>query len=173
MDVSILANTCRCCMADCEQMHNLYDKFVDIGSKIDPDLTYSDAIYLCTNIDIYEMNGPDDATVTGLPQYICDDCLRDLRVAVLFRAKCEETDALLRKHVKTDSENIGTECVEKSNGNEHFEDLIIEQIHYSIESTENNEHAVGGNSQNDDEQIVRLRLNGFFSKEIWHNEYFV
>lgn len=83
-------------MSEGEQMQNIFDKFLDVGPNINPDITYSEAIYLCTNIQFYTIDDDDDLA-TGLSQFICEECLRELRIAVNFRAKCEETDAVLRK----------------------------------------------------------------------------
>lgn len=133
MDVSILANTCRCCMTECESMQHLYDKFTNIELKMDPNLTYSDAIYLCTNIEVNTDggNGDDSVMANSMPQYICAECLRELRVAIMFRAKCEETDTILRKHL-----HKATVDTIDGKADEQIENLIIERIEYNVEATE-------------------------------------
>lgn len=100
MEITITDQICRCCMAHGELIKNIHEKFIEPDAIFDPEITYADAIYLCTNIRC------DD----NLPQLICSDCLDKLRVAIHFRAKCEETDVLLRKQLKPDihlnNENI-------------------------------------------------------------------
>lgn len=150
--MSILANACRCCMNETEQMENLFDKFIDVGPKIDPDLTYSDAIYLCTNIEL-DVVANDDITV-GFPQYICADCLHELRAALLFRAKCEETDALLRKHI--DNSNIQPTQTNADEG--QLENLIIEQIECEVGNTENSSGQPHQESQETNRSVIVCAL---------------
>lgn len=99
MNVTILADACRCCMSNKVHTNDLFEKFHNIGPKIDPEITYADAVYLCTSIQ-FEEHG-----AGGLPKKICDECVYDLRVAINFRAKCEESEAMLRDHINNEGDS--------------------------------------------------------------------
>lgn len=95
---------CRCCLNEKSQLTNLCDKFVDDELILDPDITNSDAIFMCTSVRYDEDNANiesvDDAN--ELPKTICDVCLMELRIAVNFRVKCEASERLLqqqRQHI--------------------------------------------------------------------------
>lgn len=118
-ETSEWANTCRCCMTEGVQMQSIFDKFIDIGPNIIPDITYTEAIYLCTNIQLDTID--DDDLTTGLPELICEECLRELRTAINFRAKCEETDALLRKSLNRNEQYILIK-------DEQIESAIVEEV---------------------------------------------
>lgn len=99
MNTVFIEKICRCCLNESDSLTNFADKVSGIGDGfvIDPNLTYLDAMYLCTNlrcdIDLYDANDQ----IIELPKTICDSCLNELRAALNFRAKCETSDNLLRE----------------------------------------------------------------------------
>lgn len=134
MDVVSIDLVCRCCLNETRNLTSLSDKYVDDDLVLDPEITNSDAIFMCTNVRCDENdtnNGNDDQTVE-LPQTICDECLGELRVAVNFRAKCEASDRLLRqeRHQFAESNQLLFEnfCVEEIVENEQIEDEAVVTI---------------------------------------------
>lgn len=99
MNTVFLQKICRCCLNESENLTNLFDSITgfDANVVIDGDFTYSDAIYLCTNIrcdiDITDAN----EQIIELPKLICEFCSKELRSALLFRSKCTTSDNLLRE----------------------------------------------------------------------------
>lgn len=99
MNTVFLEKICRCCLNESENLTDLFDSITgfDPNVIIDGDFTYSDAIYLCTNIrcdiDITDANDQ----IIELPKLICELCSKELRSALLFRSKCTTSDNLLRE----------------------------------------------------------------------------
>lgn len=134
---------CRCCLNEKSHLTSLYDKYVDDELVLDPEITNSEAIFMCTNIRFDESdstNGNDDQTIE-FPRTICDVCLNELRVAVNFRAKCEASDRLLRQQRQqiTESNQLLFEnfCVEEIVEHEQIEDGVLLTV--TDDTTENEE----------------------------------
>lgn len=120
MDVVTIDALCRCCLSEKDHLTSLYDRYVDDEIILDPEISNSDAIFMCTNVRCDESDtkiGSDDQTIE-MPKTICNVCLSELRVAVNFRAKCEASDRLLRQqrhHTITEANQLLFEnfCVEE------------------------------------------------------------
>lgn len=119
-------------------MQNVFDKFQDVESKIDPDITYSEAIYLCTSI---RMDSTEDESTAGLSHWICDECLGELRIAINFRAKCEETDAVLRRQIGEDGQ---------------FQ-MLLEEVECSDDQHEKNDDEINENSTHYLEESIEIK----------------
>lgn len=134
MDVVTIDLLCRCCLNENRRSTSLYDKYTDDELVLDPEITYSDAIFMCTNVrfdEIESSNGNDNQTVEW-PKTICDVCLNELRVAINFRLKCEDSDRLLRqqRHQIAESNQLLYEnfCVEEIVENEQIDDGAVVTI---------------------------------------------
>lgn len=143
MDVVTIDSLCRCCLNENRHPTNLHDKYTDDELVLDPEMTNSDVIFMCTNVRFDESdstNGNDNQTAE-LPKTICVDCLNELRVAINFRVKCEASDRLLhqQRYKSTESNQLLYEnfCVEEIVENEQIEEGAIVTI-------------VGGAIENDD-----------------------
>lgn len=117
-------------------MQNVFDKFEDVESKIDPDITYSEAIYLCTSI---RLDSTEDESTAGLSQWICDECLGELRIAISFRAKCEETDAVLRRQLNEDGQFLVMK-------REQVQDIVLEEVECCDDQHEKNDDEMNESS---------------------------
>lgn len=177
MDVVTIDLLCRCCLNEGQHLTNLHDRYVDDELVLDPEITNSDAIFMCTNVRCDENdanNGTDDQT-NELPKTICSACLNELRVAVNFRVKCETTDRLLRQqqHQVTESNQLLFEnfCVEEIVENEQIEDETGRVI--SEDATENAEksmecvcsclfHGIESSLE-----ILKLKINFFRKSILW------
>lgn len=143
MDVVTIDLLCRCCLNDSKHLTSLYDKYVDDDLVLDPEISNSDAIFMCTNVrcDESDSNNEHEDQTLELPQAICDACLGELRVAVNFRAKCEASDRLLRqqRNQVTESNQLLFEnfCVEEVVNNEQNEDETGGTV--AEDATENND----------------------------------
>lgn len=134
MDVVTIDLLCRCCLNEANHSTSLHAKYVDDDLVLDPEITYSDAIFMCTNVRCDESDsghGADDQMVE-LPKTVCDACLIELRVAINFRAKCEASDRLLRQQRQqiTESNQLLFEnfCVEEIVEHEQIEDDTVQTI---------------------------------------------
>lgn len=98
MNTVFLERLCRCCLNESESMSSLFDRVSGIESfTFDQHFTYSDLIFLCTNVrcDFDVIDTTDH--IVELPRNVCESCLQELRAAFIFRHKCESNDHLLRK----------------------------------------------------------------------------
>lgn len=126
-----LDTVCRCCLSKTDEMRNIGENFVEPDFVFEPEITYSDAIYLCTNI---RCNSQDDNLQTMyFPHSICTDCLQKLRVAIYFRAKCEETDEFLRKQLGN-IDVVSGESITIAEIEEHSEILTENVINAPVNS---------------------------------------
>lgn len=116
MNTIFLEKICRCCLNESDNLTNLFDPITDLDTNIilDETFTFSDAMYLCTNIrcDIHMTNIND--AIIELPKFICDICLHELRSALIFRTKCVTNDNLLRDQIVVGCEEIIFEPEETS-----------------------------------------------------------
>lgn len=123
MDVVAIDLLCRCCLNETKHSTSLYDTYVDDEFVLDPEITNSEAIFMCTNIQYDES---DSGNGNELPKTICDECMIELRVAVNFRAKCEASDHLLRqqrpKITESNQSLFENFCVEEIVEHEQIED---------------------------------------------------
>lgn len=113
MNTVFLEKICRCCLNECDDMTNLFDRVAGIGVfTFESNFVYSDLIYLCTNVrcdlDVLDTN----EHIVELPRNVCESCLQELRSAFLFRQKCESSDQLLREQTVGTSSHITEEIVE-------------------------------------------------------------
>lgn len=112
MNTVFLEKICRCCLNESEYMRNLYDRVIAIGSfSFEQHFTYSDLIYLCTNIryDIDVIS--DNEHTVELPRNLCEVCLEELHTAFLFRKKCESSNNLLREQTVGQNSHITEEII--------------------------------------------------------------
>lgn len=98
MSTVFLEKICRCCLNESEDMTNLFDCVASIDSfTFKQHFTYSDLIYLCTNVrcdlDVVDAN----EQIVELPRNVCDLCVQELKCSFVFRQKCESSDNLLRE----------------------------------------------------------------------------
>ena len=133
MNTVFLDRLCRCCLNESESMSSLFDRVSGIESfTFDQHFTYSDLIFLCTNVrcDFDVIDTVDH--VVELPRNVCESCLQELRAAFIFRHKCESNDHLLRKQtVRLGSHGTTEEIVEfdQSMANEKIgQTFTIEKI---------------------------------------------
>lgn len=114
MNTVFLERLCRCCLNESESMSSLFDRVSGIESfAFDQHFTYSDLIFLCTNVRCdFDVIDTADHTIE-LPRNVCESCLQELRAAFIFRHKCESNDQLLRKQtVRLGSQGTTEEIVE-------------------------------------------------------------
>lgn len=98
MNTVFLEKICRCCLSESEDMIGLFDRVTGIEQFIfEQNFTYSDLIYLCTNVryDLDVIDGSEH--VVELPQNVCETCFQELRLTFLFRQKCESSENVLRE----------------------------------------------------------------------------
>lgn len=113
MNTVFLERICRCCLNESECMSNLFDRVDRIEPfTFEQHFTYSDLIYLCTNVrcDVDVMDANEH--IVELPQNLCDSCLQELHAAFIFRQKCESSDNLLREQTLGSSTHITEEIIE-------------------------------------------------------------
>lgn len=114
MNTVFLEKICRCCLNESDDMTtNLSDRTQGFGPFIfDDNFTYSDLIYLCTNVrcdlDVVDSNDH----IIELPRNVCENCLHELRAAFLFRQKCESSEQLLREQTLIGISNDSKEVIE-------------------------------------------------------------
>lgn len=94
-------------------MSNLFDRVGGIEPfTFEQHFTYSDLIYLCTNVrcdlDVIDAN----EHIVELPRNVCEQCLQELRAVFIFRQKCESSDNLLREQTVGLGNHITEETVE-------------------------------------------------------------
>lgn len=106
-----LEKICRCCLNEGDHLTDLFEKISenDLNPTKNNNFTYSDAMLLCANVrcdvDVVDV----DEQVVELPKKICDVCIEELRVALLFRTKCETSDSILREQIIRSSPAIWVE----------------------------------------------------------------
>ncbi|XP_055303349.1 zinc finger protein 25-like [Sitodiplosis mosellana] len=113
MNTVFLERICRCCLNESESMSSLFDRVGGIESfTFEQHFTYSDLIFMCTNVrcdlDVIDAN----EHVVELPRNVCELCLQELRAAFIFRQKCESNDHLLREQTVGLSSHSTEEIVE-------------------------------------------------------------
>lgn len=113
MNTVFLERICRCCLNESECMSSLFDRVGGIEPfTFEQHFTFSDLIYLCTNvrcdIDVIDAN----EQIVELPRNICEQCLQELRATFIFRQKCESSDNLLREQTVGLGSHITEEIVE-------------------------------------------------------------
>lgn len=121
MNTVFLEKICRCCLNESDQLTNLFDPVIgiDIHIVLGDCFTYSDALFLCTNVrcdvDILDVN----KHVVEFPRNLCDICKQELSAALSFRTKCKSSDSLLRE--QTSRPSVQNVC-QSFNGEENREE---------------------------------------------------
>lgn len=104
-------------------MINVFDCVASIEQfTFEEHFTYSDLIYMCTNVrcdlDVVDTN----EHIVELPRNMCVTCLQELRAAFLFRQKCESSDSLLREQTVEQSTVIEyNQIIDAKNGEKNVD----------------------------------------------------
>lgn len=116
---------CRCCLVSTAELIDLSSTMTVSNGNIcmsnDQVLTVAECLHICTDLDFDNEN-------PKLPNMICEDCYCELKVSFEFRAKCENSDLVLRNRYKLS-------CVER-NDDGYIEESVHElQIESVVQSS--------------------------------------
>lgn len=124
--------SCRCCLVNSAELIDLSSTMTVSNGNIfmsnDKVLTIGECLQICTDIHFEDENHT-------LPQTICLECYCELKVSFEFRAKCENSDLILRNRIKLT-------CVDRNGPDgpdESFEQSINEMQIGNVAGSERDE----------------------------------
>lgn len=138
MNTVFLEKICRCCLNESEDMTHLFDRVTGMDSfTFEANFTYSDLIYLCTNVRCDLDVADTSEQLVELPQNICECCLQELRAAFIFRQKCENSEDLLREQTAQLGNRFTEEVIEFEQASDDIKGARLLEIN-AVESVKVN-----------------------------------